>query len=76
MKQEIVSQGAATVAGDMLVGVNSFCVPVFNIHGDIEFYIAALGNEAYLPLDFEHEKVRILKATAQALTDFGTKGQV
>ncbi len=75
MKQDIVSQGAATVSGDMLVGVNSFCVPVFNSHGDIEFCIAALGNEAYLPMDFEHEKVRILKTTAQALTDFVTKGQ-
>ena len=75
MKQGIVLQGAATVSGDMLVGVNSFCVPVFNSHGDIEFCIAALGNEAYLPMDFEHEKVRVLKATAQALTDFVTKGQ-
>ncbi|ANF83209.1 IclR family transcriptional regulator (plasmid) [Acinetobacter sp. NCu2D-2] len=75
LKQDIVAKGAATVSGDMLVGVNSFCVPVFNVHGDIEFCIAALGSEAYLPMDFENEKVRVLKATAKALTEFVTKGQ-
>lgn len=73
MKQQIVAKGAATVSGDMLVGVNSFCVPVFNVHGEIEFCIAALGSEACLPMDFENEKVRVLKETARKITAFVTK---
>lgn len=68
MKQQIVAKGAATVSGDMLVGVNSFCVPIFNVHGEIEFCIAALGSAACLPMDFENEKVRVLKETAQKIT--------
>lgn len=73
LKQSIVSKGAATVSGDMLVGVNSFCVPIFNMQGEIEFCIAALGSEACLPIDFENEKVRILKQTAQKISAFISK---
>ncbi len=75
LKQGIVAKGAATVSGDMLAGVNSFCVPIFNVHGEIEFCIAALGSEACLPMDFENEKVRTLKETAQKITAFISKGQ-
>ncbi|RKG34588.1 IclR family transcriptional regulator [Acinetobacter tianfuensis] len=73
MKQSIVEKGAATVSGDMLAGVNSFCVPIFNAHGEIEFCIAALGSEWCLPIDFENEKVKALKETAQALTAYITQ---
>lgn len=70
MKQEIVQKGAATVSGDMLVGVNAICVPIFNIQGEIEFCIAALGSETQLPIDFENKKVNALKGTAKALTEY------
>lgn len=70
MKQVILQKGAATVSGDMLVGVNAICVPIFNIHGEIEFCIAALGSESQLPIDFENEKVKALKGTAKALTQY------
>lgn len=70
MKQVIIQKGAATVSGDMLVGVNAICVPIFNIHGEIEFCIAALGSESQLPIDFENEKVKALKGTAKALTQY------
>lgn len=74
MKQNIISLGAATVSGDMLVGINAICVPIFNIHNEIEFCIAALGSEAQLPIDFEHEKIKALKGTAEALTKYITQG--
>lgn len=70
MKQVVLQKGAATVSGDMLVGVNAICVPIFNIHGEIEFCIAALGSESQLPIDFENEKVKALKETAKALTQY------
>lgn len=73
MKHSIVEKGAATVSGDMLAGINSFCVPIFNVHGEIEFCIAALGSESYLPMDFENEKVKALKGTAKALTAYITQ---
>ncbi len=73
MKRSIVEAGAATVSGDMLAGVNSFCVPIFNLHGEIEFCIAALGSQTCLPMDFENEKVKALKQTAKALTNFITQ---
>jgi DNA-binding IclR family transcriptional regulator len=73
LKDNIIKQGAATVSGDMLAGVNAVCVPVFNVHGDIEFCISALGSEYSLPIDFEHEKVKALKGTAQALTQYITQ---
>lgn len=72
LKQEIRERGMATVSGDMLIGINALCAPVFNMHGEIEFCIAALGGEAQLPVDAEHEKVQALKATAQALTAYMT----
>lgn len=68
MKQNFIEQGVATVSGDMLVGVNAICAPIFNAQGEIEFCIAALGSEAQLPIDFENERVKALKETAQALT--------
>ncbi len=74
MKQNIMQSGIATVSGDMLVGVNAICVPVFNINGEIEFCIAALGSEAQLPIDFENEKVKALKETAKALTQYISQG--
>ena len=70
MKQSFIKQGAATVSGDMLVGVNAICVPIFNAQGEIEFCIAALGSEAQLPIDLENERVKALKETAQALTRY------
>lgn len=73
LKDSIVEKGFATVSGDFLAGVNSFCVPIFNGHGEIEFCIAALGTEHYLPMDFENEKVKALKETSQALTRYLTQ---
>ena len=70
MKQRIHESGVATVSGDMLAGINSVCVPIFNAHGDIEFCIAALGSEHILPIDSENQKVKALKGTAQALTKY------
>ena len=70
MKQSFIKQGAATVSGDMLVGVNAICVPIFNAQGEIEFCIAALGSEAQLPIDLENERVKALKETAHALTRY------
>lgn len=74
MKQSIIKFGAATVSGDMLVGVNAICVPIFNIHGEIEFCIAALGSESQLPIDFENAKVKALKGTAETLTQYISQG--
>ena len=74
MKQGIIQAGAATVSGDMLAGVNAICVPIFNIHGEIEFCIAALGSEQHLPIDFSHERVQALQGTAKALTAQMTQG--
>lgn len=74
LKQSIIKQGAATVSGDMLVGVNAICVPIFNVHGEIEFSIAALGSELHLPIDFNHDRVKALKATAETLTGYISKG--
>jgi DNA-binding IclR family transcriptional regulator len=73
LKQSILQLGAATVSGDMLVGVNAICVPIFNIHGEIEFCISALGGESQLPIDFENVKVKALKGTAEALTKYITQ---
>ncbi|MGA9699852.1 MAG: IclR family transcriptional regulator [Acinetobacter sp.] len=73
LKQSIIQQGAATVSGDMLVGVNAICVPIFNSHGEIEFCIAALASDLHLPIDFEHERVKALKETAAALTRYITQ---
>lgn len=70
MKQSFIEQGIATVSGDMLVGVNAVCAPVFNAQGEIEFCIAALGSESQLPIDLENERVKALKETAQALTRY------
>ncbi|PVZ83468.1 IclR family transcriptional regulator [Serratia sp. S1B] len=74
MKHRIIQTGVATVSGDMLAGVNSFCVPIFNIHGEIEFCITALGTDTTLPMDFENKKVIALKETAKALTRYITQG--
>nr|WP_174506270.1 IclR family transcriptional regulator [Acinetobacter sp. Marseille-Q1620] len=73
MKSVIVGQGIATVSGDLLAGVNAACVPVFNIHGEVEFCIAALGSEAHLPIDLTHQWMLALKDTASALTHFITQ---
>lgn len=70
MKQGITQQGVATVSGDLLVGVNAICAPIFNIHGEIEFCIAALGSEQHLPIDFEHVRVQALVNTAKALSSY------
>ena len=70
LKSRIVESGIATVSGDMLIGINSFCVPIFNVHGEIEFCIAVVGSESYLPMDFESEKVRVLKQAALELTQY------
>ena len=70
LKQSIIQQGAATVSGDLLVGVNAICVPVFNRYSEIEFCIAALGSEHHLPIDFKNERVKALKETAEALTRY------
>lgn len=74
MKQKFIEQGVATVSGDMLVGVNAICAPIFNTQGEIEFCIAALGSEAQLPIDFENERVKALKETAQDLTRYIAHG--
>ncbi|WOE33240.1 MULTISPECIES: IclR family transcriptional regulator [unclassified Acinetobacter] len=74
MKQRFIEQGAATVSGDMLVGVNAICAPIFNAAGEIEFCIAALGSENLLPIDFKNEKVKALMETARALTDYIAHG--
>lgn len=70
LKQKICALGAATVAGDLLAGVNAVSVPVFNRHGEVEFSIAALGSETHLPVDADSEKLAAIKATAAALTEF------
>lgn len=70
MKARIHESGIATVSGDMLAGINSVCVPIFNGIGDIEFCIAALGSENILPIDMENQKVKALKQAAQALTEY------
>ena len=70
LKQSSIQQGAATVSGDLLVGVNAICVPVFNRYSEIEFCIAALGSEHHLPIDFKNERVKALKETAEALTRY------
>ena len=75
MKQGILQSGIATVSGDLLIGVNAICVPIFNIHDEVEFCIAALGAESQLPIDVENEKVKALKATAKALTEHICCGQ-
>lgn len=74
LKKSIIEQGAATVSGDMLVGVNAICVPIFNRHGEIEFCIAGLASDLHLPIDFKHERVKALKETATALTHYITQG--
>ncbi|MDK1683042.1 IclR family transcriptional regulator [Acinetobacter terrestris] len=74
LKQSIIGQGAATVSGDMLVGVNAICVPIFNAHGEIEFCIAALASDLHLPIDFKNERVKALKETAADLTRYITQG--
>ncbi len=74
LKQEIVQQGIATVSGDMLAGVNAVCAPIFNIRGEIEFTIAALGSEAHLPIDLKNKRIEAIKATALALTQYISKG--
>jgi DNA-binding IclR family transcriptional regulator len=74
LKQSIIEQGAATVSGDMLVGVNAICVPIFNAHGEIEFCIAALASDLHLPIDFKNERVKALKETAADLTRYITQG--
>lgn len=76
MKRQIIESGMATVSGDMLIGVNAICVPIFNIHHEIEFCIAALGAESQLPMNVENEKVSALKATAKALTDYMSNGKI
>lgn len=75
MKQGILQSGMATVSGDLLIGVNAICVPIFNIHDEVEFCIAALGAESQLPIDVENKKVKALKATAKALTEHISCGQ-
>lgn len=70
MKARIHDSGVATVSGDMLAGMNSVCAPIFNRFGEIEFCIAALGSETFLPIDLENKKVKALKQAAQALTEY------
>ncbi|WP_312966754.1 IclR family transcriptional regulator [Acinetobacter gerneri] len=73
LKQDILQHGLATVSGDMLAGVNAICAPIFNIHGEVEFCIAALGSQTHLPIDYQHERVLALQGTAMAITKYLTQ---
>ena len=69
LKQSVLTQGYASVSGDMMIGINAVCVPVFNRHQEIEFSIACLGTSQELPLhDEDHSRVTILKDAAAAMT--------
>ena len=70
LKANIIAEGMATVSGDLLAGINAFCVPIFNSYGEIEFCIAALGSEYDLPMDLENHKVKTLKQIAKKLTAY------
>lgn len=50
-------QDAATVSGNLLVGINAICMPIFKRYAEVEFCIAALGSESHLPIDFKNESV-------------------
>ena len=63
-------QDVATVSGNLLVGINAICMPIFKRYAEVEFCIAALGSESHLPIDFKNESVKALKETANALTRY------
>ncbi|EPF72387.1 IclR family transcriptional regulator [Acinetobacter indicus] len=68
LKQQILSEGVATVAGDLLAGIHAICVPVLNQHHEIEYAISVLGTASDLPLDMQHPKIQYLREMAAHLS--------
>lgn len=69
LQQQVRTQGFASVQGDMMVGINAICVPVFNHHAEVEFSIACLGTAQELPLtDPNNDSVTRLLDAAAAMT--------
>lgn len=69
LKHDVLQRGYATVSGDMMVGINALCVPILNVHGEVEFSVACLGTAKELAIDEPHNnKVQALIDMAKQLS--------
>ncbi len=49
LKAKILSQGYASVTGDMMAGINAISIPVFNFTQQLDHVITCIGTEDQLP---------------------------
>ncbi|HCA5188290.1 TPA: IclR family transcriptional regulator [Acinetobacter baumannii] len=49
LKKKIVDQKYSSIFGEMMVGINAVCIPVFNFNRQLELVITCIGTDDQLP---------------------------